>query len=223
MSFDFQRIKHVDEEDEMFVLVFGYIKKMEAIHCGQISVPDSIKMLCLSFYYYEYFQECSKNARINRNRNCMTHIRFGKKNRSYGSITIPSNTTNTHEWIFKICSKGGVVWIGIDEYSKRWINDRFYAQTETINYSINTNGIKYSSGERMISSGYFNGGYEEVCMTLNLKSQTLTFKSGTDPNSRGIVHEMIQKDHNIKYKMSIYTCNNKKTSVTLLSYVNYHD
>ena len=167
---------------------------------------------------------------INKENDTMYHVHQAQSPGDYDAITcyghvnIPSISRGIHQWTFQIITTTDCrVSIGIDEYQRRWNNETFHKQKDTINYSCDGVHV-WCSGEcdmenirqKRCFSPYKSGA---ITMTLDLESCCLKWNTNNDEDG-AITYHNIKTDRNITYCMAVSCRGYGRNQVQLLSY--YH-
>ena len=213
---ELRRLKQIDQRFNC--LISGYVKSIIS-NDNDIDayIPELVILICLAFYYQiECFDPdtCGPMIIINETRDTIRHLAEAETENMqdsqsvYGTYIIDSMQKAIHEWKLEINSQWslGNIYIGIDEYENKWINQCFGDENETVNYSWTTSGRTHKSGEQIHVEPYLesekgNAG-DVIVMTLNLFDMTLSYKKyGGDMN---VVINDITKGDGIKYKLCVH-------------------
>eukprot|EP01084_Bolivina_argentea_P115112 204780_1 len=228
MSFDFDKIKQIDNNTKL--ILFGFIRQSQHELMNKHKedtfyiIPDLITYACLLFYYTdEYFAKSnlaeiiiSDNKQTITKRNAPFVSKFGWDNTSYGNLWIDSNENKIIIWTLKMNrTSGDDICIGIVPTDDDMHED-FTLQCAN-NYSFCTNGIFMASGIHHPAHSVISCRQgDTIQFILDLIESKLKINI-IDQDKNCVLCDTIRKAPNIKYKLaiSLHYCDD---SVTLINY-----
>eukprot|EP01084_Bolivina_argentea_P175207 303457_1 len=160
----------------------------------------------------EYFGKSARKTTISDDKLTITHSDDDDRTTTYGYTVIDSIQPSIYRWIFEIKKCCGAVSIGIDDAQCKGINNSFYLQKDTENYSYQGSSCKWRQHKSpKVGAGYATG--DIVCMTLDLWSDKLSFSVN---NNEQTVFEKVTKHNQLKYRMAVAL--HRNDIVTLINY-----
>ena len=200
-------------------LVCGFVRSVE--HGLNQIIPVNIIHICLSYYLIiEGWLECgNKYISISEDGQTITNKGAGSTpyDTAYGKFEIDcdqemkgvNDKYNVFEWTFFIHNDAWTcVSIGIDEISRKWINERVDSEKGTIHYSLNSDSALYTpdSGAKVKRNKRYRTD-DTIIMQLNVKRKTLIFYKQESNNNEEICRVSNIKTDGMKYCIASYLWN----------------
>ena len=212
-----RNLNKVDEDTEN--LVRGFIRNIQ--ESMLLIIPDPIIMIVLSFYYLgEYFKDFNKSIFGCVDKDCQI-LKCVSTNSPWSSIygNVIASSDKSEKYIWKLrFNKLNSGQIGIS--SNYDVNERFFFNKKSYNYSFYSDGMKVSRydyndycDKQGVVTRYKQG--DVITMILDCELKQLSFHKNDE--DLGVAFDNIGCGQDIKYKMAIYMYH-KHEEVELLDF-----
>ena len=222
MDFDLQEIKKIDRKSQY--LVFGFVKKSQSLFSQNDqstfwNISELIIYTIIAFYaHIEFFKHFTDGSfKTENNATKITRIVGHEQSRNayrtvYGSKVISFESKGIHTWKIRLIA-GKFICIGIDEASHECMEDAFFFETKTLNYSYAAyGGQKYTQN----TGAVFLKAYRRedvVTMVLNMNDKTISFAK----NDGTLKEAFVIKESTYGYSLAVFI-RFEHDCVELLSY-----
>lgn len=218
MSF-FEASKQIDLNVQY--IVYEFIRRSQILFPSDniyYTIPGLVCHWCLLYYFGDGKEKFANydqaGLKFNKNGDKVAN-RFRRTGATvYGSLRIPYNSKNAHEWKFKIIKCKLLRWfaVGLQEANCETYDKQFYLSSSSINYAYRANGEIRSCGKSRRASKSKRG--DAITMEYNGKYKLLAFKINDDTEN-WVSAKVQESTHG--YKMAAYLGEVGDT-IKLLSY-----
>ena len=219
MELNLKEIKKADIKSQY--LVFGFVKECQLLFEDKDdniirNITDLIIYTIIAFYaHFEFFEHFAEDKfKTEDDGRIITKNGDELRLTAYGSIIIPFESEAVYTWKIRIL-KGNTIAIGIDEASRKCMQEIFFNCRKSKNYAYASGtGKKYSHKKHRVNFLQPYSKDDVITMELNMKEKSLSFAKNDDKLTKA--YDNIEESAD-GYSLAVFI-RYKYYSIQLLSY-----